>query len=65
MTLDYIYHSGFAIEAEGVTVIIDYYKDSSETEHNQESYMTTSCKDRVNSMYWPLTFTPTTSTVKY
>ena len=33
MTLDYIYHSGFAIEAEGVTVIIDYYKDSSETEH--------------------------------
>lgn len=26
MTLDYIYHSGFAIEAEGVTVIIDYYK---------------------------------------
>lgn len=35
MTLDYIYHSGFAIEAEGVTVIIDYYKDSSETEHNR------------------------------
>jgi len=28
MTLDYIYHSGFAIEMEGVTVIIDYYKDS-------------------------------------
>lgn len=32
MKLDYIYHSGFAIEAEGVTVIIDYYKDSSEDE---------------------------------
>ena len=32
MILDYIYHSGFAIEAEGVTLIIDYYKDSSETE---------------------------------
>lgn len=31
MTLTYIYHSGFAIEAEGVTLIIDYYKDSSET----------------------------------
>lgn len=31
MTLTYIYHSGFAIEAEGVTIIIDYYKDSSET----------------------------------
>ena len=30
MILDYIYHSGFALEAEGVTVIIDYYKDSSE-----------------------------------
>ena len=29
MILDYIYHSGFALEAEGVTVIIDYYKDSS------------------------------------
>ena len=35
MTLDYIYHSGFAIEMEGVTIIIDYYKDSSETEHNR------------------------------
>ena len=35
MTLDYIYHSGFAIEMEGVTVIIDYFKDSSETEHNR------------------------------
>ena len=30
MKLDYIYHSGFAIEAVGTTVIIDYYKDSSE-----------------------------------
>lgn len=35
MKLDYIYHSGFAIEAEGVTIIIDYYKDSSETERNR------------------------------
>ena len=35
MTLDYIYHSGFAIEMEGVTIIIDYYKDSSETEHDR------------------------------
>ena len=35
MTLDYIYHSGFAIEAEGVTVIIDYFKDSSDTEYNR------------------------------
>lgn len=30
MKLDYIYHSGFAIEAKNITVIIDYYKDSSE-----------------------------------
>ena len=28
MKLYYIYHSGFAIEADGVTVIIDYYRDS-------------------------------------
>ena len=35
MILDYIYHSGFANEAEGVTLIIDYYKDSSETELNK------------------------------
>ena len=35
MKLDYIYHSGFAIEADGVTVIIDYYKDSSETDYNK------------------------------
>lgn len=35
MKLDYIYHSGFAIEAEGVTVIIDYYKDSSEENYNK------------------------------
>lgn len=30
MKLNYIYHSGFAIEAEGVTIIVDYYKDSSD-----------------------------------
>lgn len=35
MTLDYIYHSGFAIESERVTVIIDYYKDSSEFKRNE------------------------------
>lgn len=35
MKLDYIYHSGFAIEADGVTVIIDYYKDSSEEVYNK------------------------------
>ncbi len=34
MILDYIYHSGFAIEAGDVTVIIDYYKDSSDTQPN-------------------------------
>lgn len=35
MKLDYIYHSGFAIEADGVTVIIDYFKDSCEQEYNK------------------------------
>ena len=39
---DYIYHSGFAIEMEGVTIIIDYYKDSSETEHNRGCLLYTS-----------------------
>ncbi|GAB6008944.1 MBL fold metallo-hydrolase [Dysgonomonas reticulitermitis] len=28
MKLTYIYHSGYAIEAENFTIIIDYYKDS-------------------------------------
>ena len=50
MILDYIYHSGFALEAEGVTVIIDYYKDSSEAEHSR-GIVITSCKSRVSSMY--------------
>ena len=40
MKLDYIYHSGFAIEADGITVIIDYYKDSSEERRTGESYTT-------------------------
>ncbi|MDR0938391.1 MAG: MBL fold metallo-hydrolase [Mediterranea sp.] len=35
MRLSYIYHSGFALEAEGVTVIIDYYKDSSEADSSR------------------------------
>lgn len=35
MRLTYIYHSGFAFEAEQVTVITDYYKDSSETIYNK------------------------------
>lgn len=29
MKLTYIYHSGFAIEGNGFTIIIDYYKDTS------------------------------------
>ena len=29
MRLVYIYHSGFAVEAEGFSMIIDYYKDTS------------------------------------
>ncbi len=30
MKVTYIYHSGFALEAEGFTLIIDYFKDSGE-----------------------------------
>jgi len=30
MKLTYIYHSGYAIEGDGFTIIIDYYKDSSD-----------------------------------
>ncbi len=32
MKLHYIYHSGFALETNRFTVIIDYYKDTSETD---------------------------------
>ncbi len=35
MKLDYIYHSGFAIETHDTTIIIDYFKDSSETAYNE------------------------------
>lgn len=35
MKINYIYHSGFAIEDDTVTVIIDYYKDSSEKNENK------------------------------
>lgn len=35
MRLTYIYHSGFAIETEAATIIIDYYKDSSESTYNK------------------------------
>jgi len=35
MQLTYIYHSGFALESEQVTVIIDYYKDSSESDYKK------------------------------
>ena len=31
MRLTYIYHSGFAIEADGYAILIDYFKDSGET----------------------------------
>lgn len=31
MKLTYIYHSGYAIEGDGFTIIIDYYKDSADT----------------------------------
>ena len=30
MKLTYIYHSGYAIEGDDFTIVIDYYKDSSD-----------------------------------
>ena len=65
MKLDYIYHSGFAIEAEGVTIIIDYYKDSSETIRNQSIVHTACYKNPVSCTCFPLISIPITSTVKY
>ena len=47
MKLDYIYHSGFAIEADGVTVIIDYYKDSSEEVFNNCLLYTSDAADEL------------------
>lgn len=34
MKLTYIYHSGYAIEGDGFTIIIDYFKDSDENKNN-------------------------------
>lgn len=65
MTLDYIYHSGFAIEMEGVTIIIDTTKILPKRNTTGESCMIISCKGRVNCTYWPPISIPTTSTVKY
>lgn len=50
MKLDYIYHSGFAIEADGVTVIIDYYKDSLKRNIIKVSFMTICWEDPENYM---------------
>ncbi|MFV0470292.1 MAG: MBL fold metallo-hydrolase [Dysgonomonas sp.] len=33
MKLTYIFHSGFAIESDNLTIIIDYYKDSADDGH--------------------------------
>ena len=35
MTLDYLYNSGFGMEFDGFTIIIDYYQDSSDKLHNK------------------------------
>ena len=65
MKLDYIYHSGFAIEADGVTVIIDYYKDSSETEYNKGIVHDYLLGDPENYMCSLPIFTPTTLIAKF
>lgn len=49
MKLTYIYHSGFAIEGEGFTVIIDYYKDTSPTPG--QGYVQKSLLQRAGRLY--------------
>lgn len=65
MKLDYIYHSGFAIEADGVTVIIDYYKDSSEEVFNKGIVHDYLLKSRAYSTYYARISIPTTSIAKF
>ena len=58
MKLDYIYHSGFAIEADGITVIIDYYKDSSEEAPGPGNRTRPSAKEAGNALRAFLAFPP-------
>lgn len=65
MKLDYIYHSGFAIEADGVTVIIDYYKDSSEEVFNKGIVHDYLLEKPAYSTYYARISIPTTSIAKF
>ena len=65
MKLDYIYHSGFAIEADGVTVIIDYYKDSSEEVFNKGIVHDYLLEKPGVSTYYARISIPTTSIAKF
>ena len=52
MRLTYIYHSGFAIETEGYTILIDYFKDTGK--HRIRDLSTMNCFDaRVHYIYYP------------
>ena len=46
MRLTYIYHSGFAIEADEFAILIDYYKDTGRSHSccaNQRSFASGQC----------------------
>ena len=44
MRLVYIYHSGFVVEAEGFSILIDYFKDTNPDPAKEKSYYTNRMK---------------------
>lgn len=64
MKLTYIFHSGYAIEGDDFTIIIDYYKDSSDISGEGIVYKEL-LKNRKSYMSSVLIHTTTISTKKY
>lgn len=65
MILDYIYHSGFAIEAEGVTLSLIITRTLRKRNEIKVSYTTVCSNDPASCMYLPHIFIPTILTGKY
>lgn len=49
MRLTYIYHSGFAIEADGFAILVDYYKDTGESP--EKGFVHEELLDRAGTLY--------------
>lgn len=64
MKLTYIFHSGYAIEGDNFTIIIDYYKDSSDIPGEGIVYKEL-LKKRKSYISFALIRTTTTSTKRY